>query len=187
MSRIISRQVLEGQLLVKSSASVAKRIGVDVESLIEDMNAALAKVKAAAKAVESDAVSADDAFDYVQANVFDTVDDIRSIADSIRALTNVRQFANQTAADIKRFEKKILKLQKSGESVEDATALLEKLRADFTAFRPLAAKRLTQDTVDSVVASIQVLSDDSDQLKEELGMNSTDTLIQRLQSLVPGR
>lgn len=187
IGRIINRQILEGQLLIKSSTGAIKKIGVDVGNLLDEMNADITKMQSAAKAIETNLVYADDALDFIQENVFDAIDDMRTVSDNIRTLGNVRQFVTKTSADIKLYDKNIRQLQKSGGLSMETVNLLAKLRSDFALFRPLASKRLKQETVDVTIASIQAISDESDQLKYELGLDTTDTLVQQLKNMIPAK
>lgn len=181
--RIMNKQTAEGKRLIKITTATARRLGVDITEQIQEMEALLAAMQEAAAAIKTGAMETGDIAGYIQENISDKLDNLRGIADQIRAIANVRQFINQTGTDIKKYTKRVNKLEKAGESMSMARALLDEMTSNLDELRPLAAKKIKADTVDLIISYLRAISDARDQLEEILRVVSPDVLEQQLQQL----
>lgn len=181
--RIMNKQTAEGKRLIKVTTATARRFNLDAAEQIEQMKTLLAAIQETIVKLKTEAMEIIDMPGYVRENASDKLDDLRQIADQINAVANVRQFIKQTATDIKKYTKRIGRLEKDGESMSFAYVLLDGMTKNLDELRPLAAKRLTADTAELVIAYLQDISDTRKQLEEMLRVVSPDILEQQLQRL----
>ncbi len=181
--RIINKQTTEAQRLIKAATASARRLGIDATEEIQEMKNLLAAMREGAAALKTEAAAIDDLPGYVQENISDKLDDLRQLADHISAVANVRQYVNKTAADIKKYAKRVSQLEKEGESMSFAYDLLDDLKSNLEELRPLAAKRLNIDTADMIIDYLRAMADARGQLEEIINVVSPDVLEQQLQRL----
>lgn len=181
--RIINKQIAEGKRFIKVTTATARQLGLDATEQIEQMKTLLAAMQEAAATIKTKATEIDDLPGYVQENASNKLDDLRQIADQIKAITNVQQFIKKTATDVKKYTKHISRLEKDGESMSFAYVLLDGMTKNLDELRPLAAKRIKADTAELIIAYLQDISDSRDQLEEILRVVSPDVLEQQLQRL----
>lgn len=181
--RVMEKQIAEADRLVKTASSLVKRLDLGLDEAVQDIKVMVADMRGVLAAVKKGAVETDDLLGYIQENVSDKLDEVRGAVDEMRALDNIRQFVNAKNADVKRYESRLNKREKDGESVDEARVLLASLKEELKALKPLTSRRSTEETVDEALTLVRSIAEMSEQLEDELRLVPADALEQQLQKL----
>lgn len=179
--QVISRQAAEGARLVRTSASAARRLGM--EDALSAMETQLDSLRSAAEAVRSGEVALEEMPEYIEERITEKLEEIRTGAVHVRAVANVRQYVNRMTGVLRQIDRRIRKKEKAGEEVEELLILRDEAKANLDALRGLAGKKLREDTVDQILLHLRTLSDAVEELESRLSVQSTDALERELQKL----
>ncbi len=184
--KFTQKQIAEAERLIAQSIATVKRLNLDVDNEVQEMQSLLTEAKTALAALKDGKVEGEEIAEYVQDNIADKISDIRDLAARIRAALNVRQYINRVSADLKRYEARIRRLERDGQKMTEAYEFLADAKTQLADLRALAVKRLTADTSEVMIASLREIDDKLDQLAELLKLTTPDDLEQQLRRLFEG-
>jgi hypothetical protein len=185
--KVINRRVAEVERAIKTTTATAKRLKIDAADEIEKMKSLLAEAKEAiAKLKTGSMEDADTFFDYIQESIMEKLNEAFMSSQMIQTVANVKKYTNKVAADLKRFERRIVQLEKKGEDMSEARALLDEAKNYLAELRAAGAKKLTADAADEIIEYLGSLFNLDDQLEEVLRLTAPDELERQLRRLFEG-
>ncbi|MEK9183186.1 MAG: hypothetical protein AAB849_01635, partial [Patescibacteria group bacterium] len=183
--KLITTRVTAASRLIKQTEAAARRLKFDATEEIAKMQALLEEVNAAVEQIKS-ASFEDDLFDFVQDNVIEKLADIQQISDNLKNVASVKKYINQAAANIKKYEQRVIKLEKKGEDTNEARFLLNEAKTHLDDLRSLANQKLTEDSAMEIIEHLRALTDTMEQLGQVLRLITPDALEQQLKKSLQG-
>lgn len=180
--RLVDQRLAEAAGTIKQTETFAKRLKLDAAQEIEQLRTLLAEAKNAVVAVKVNG-EVEGTDDLLQTAVLDRLDEIHDLAASLRAAGNVRQVASRASADMKRYETRIRRLERSGEDMTEASELLEQFKEHIAELKPLAAQKLTPDTGDRIIGLLRAITETREDLDLLLGLAQPDALAAQIKKL----
>lgn len=181
--KLVNRRLADGDRAIKQSMTIAKRLGLDAIDEIQKMQALLAEARAAAANLKTGAVETDDFLSYIADNILDKVDDVAQMAQSIQMVASVKQQINKISADLKRYERRLVQLERKGEDMGEVRGVLDEAKAHLEELRKVAAQKLNADLGDQIIEHLEALADLRNQLEEMLKLMTPGGLEQQLKRL----
>ena len=183
--KMITARIATTERLVVQTEKTAARLKFDATEEIQKMKTLLDEIKSAIEQIKS-ASFEDDLFSFIQDNVLEKLNDIQQISDNLKNVASVKKFINQAAANVKKHEQRIIKLEKKGEDVSEAQFLLDEAKTHLDDLRALASQKLTEDSALEIIEHLRALTDTMDQLAESLKIVTPDALEQQLKKSLQG-
>lgn len=183
--KLIAARVTAAERLIAQTEKTAARLKFDATEEIQNMKTLLDEVKSAIEQVKS-ASFQDDLFEFIQDNVLEKLTEIQQISDNLKNVVSVKKYVNQAAATVKKYEQRIVKLEKKGEDVSEAQFLLDEAKTHLDDLRALANQKLTEDSALEIIEHLRALTDTMAQLAESLKLVTPDALEQQLKKSLQG-
>ncbi|MBI5022552.1 MAG: hypothetical protein HZC05_00030 [Candidatus Magasanikbacteria bacterium] len=183
--KMIAARVTATERLVVQTEKTAARLKFDATEEIQNMRTLLDEVKAAVEQVRS-ASFENDLFTFIQDNILEKLADIQQISDNLKNVVSVKKYASQTAANVKKYEQRIAKLEKKGEDVSEPQFLLDEAKTHLDDLRALANQKLTEDSALEIIEHLRALTETMNQLAESLKIVTPDALEQQLKKSLQG-
>lgn len=177
--KLIAARVVAAERLVAQTEKTATRLKFDAADEIQKMKTLLDEIKSAIEQVKS-ASFEDDLFTFIQDNILEKLVDIQQISDNLKNVASVKKYVNQAAAEIKKYEQRIIKMEKKGEDVSEPQFLLDEAKTHLDDLRALADQKLTEDSALEIIEHLRALTDAMAQLAESLRIVTPDALEQQL-------
>ena len=185
--KMINRRIAKVERAIKTTSATVKRLKIDAADEIQKMQALLAEAKEATAKLKTGSVEdADTFFEYIQESIMEKLDEALTTSQMIQTVANVKKYVNKVAADLKRFERRIVQLEKKEEDMSEARALLDEAKTYLEALRTAAAKKLNADVADEMIEYLASLFSLDDQLEQVLKLTAPDALEKQLRRLFEG-
>lgn len=185
--KVINRRVVDVERAIKTTAATAKRLKIDAADEIQKMQSLLTEAKEAIVKLKTGTVEdAETFFEYIQESIMEKLDEALTTAQMVQTVANVKKYVNKVAADLKRFDRRIVQLEKKNEDMSEARALLDEAKTHLEDLRVAATKKLNMDVADEIIEHLGSLFSLDDQLEEVLKLTAPDELERQLRRLFEG-
>lgn len=184
--KIVKSQVSSTARLVKSTTTATKRYKVDVSDQVDKMNSLMDEIKAAVENLKTGAFEGDDVLGYIQDNVLDKIDSVRTLAGNITAITNIKRYTNSASAAARRYTTAIKKMDRLGEDTSEATTLLADMQDRISELQALAKQKLTEETGNTILDHMENINSTRDQLDEILNLAKPGALEEQIRRSLTG-
>lgn len=179
----LDKNIAEAERAITQTRAVAKKLKLDVADYIAEMQALLSEAKEAIAVAKADPAAIDDLSFTLEEDVLNNVDGIFDLATHIKTVGSVRQAVNRAAADAKRYESRIRRLEKAKEDMQTATALLEQFNEYSADLKNLAKQKLTPDVGDQIITNVRSMGDIRDELEDIIRISKPDPLETEIKKL----
>ena len=183
--KLIAARVTAAERLVKQTEKTAARLKFDATDEIQKMKTLLDEIKSSLEQVKS-ASFEDDLFTFIQDNILEKLADIQQISNNLKNVASVKKYVNQAAAKIKKYEQRIVKMEKKGEDVSEQQFLLDEAQTHLDDLRALSGQKLTEESALEIIEHLRALTDTLAQLAESLRIVTPDALEQQLKKSLQG-
>lgn len=179
----LDKNITEAERAITQTRAVAKKLKLDVADYIAEMQTLLAEAKGAIAAAKADPAAIDDLSSTLEEAVLNNVDGILDLAAHIKTAGSIRQAVNRAAADAKRYQSRISRLEKAKEDMQTAAALLEQFNEYSADLKNLAKQKLTPDVGDQIITNVRSMGDIRDELEDILRISKPDPLETEIKKL----
>lgn len=177
----VTRKVAQVNRVVADALKMITKRNLSSE-YAEQLTTLQSDIQAAAKNLSAGIVPDDqNLYEYVQAEVIDKSSDVLSLAEHVKALSNLGSYVKQLGSRIRTYDKKVVSLKRSGADTTEAAESLVQLKGQLTSLQQFVAKKIDEDMVDAVIDGLQDANDTEQDLRDALGTGSSDSIVQQLQ------
>lgn len=171
--RLLERRFTDAQRSVQQAEASAKRLKLDAADEIESMMQLLNGAKDTLLTIKTSGI-ADELSDTLDEEVLGPMEDIFEMSASIRTVGAAKVAASRASSDVKRYESRIRRLQKKGEDMQMALALLEQFKKQLEGLKELSTKKLTPEIGDKIIELFGFMTDIREELENTLGLLKPD-------------
>lgn len=180
----ITRQLAEARRLVQQSDAVAKRLGIDAGGTVEEMNSLLDEIQAAVASIKSGEIDTDDLGAYIDENITEKLTQIRTTANTLRAMANLRQHVAGIGKALTLLDRRLRQSEAKDIDVSAARGLYEEAIQQYEEVKALAASKVTPEVAEQALDYLAVINDLRIQIEDAMNLPSSDASETQLRRLL---
>jgi myosin heavy subunit len=159
----------------------AARAKVDVSSLLEKWQAAIAELKTnLAAAASGQFGEGDDPMQAIGEGVFENLEGTWRYDQIIMMVLDVKRNLRQVESMLKKYEKNIVRLEKKGEDMSDAKELLAMMKEKYVEVKDLAWDKLEPEEIEDFMSGLDGYMEMQQQLEEMLDFGGPSMFEQQM-------